>query len=588
MTEMETLASEFQQMKIALQEIGVVGNAYGKTAGVIEKQQGKLSAAFHKTPVVQLAKQFKGIGKQMKIFGKLVAGNTSLSEEEIKEQKKKATSLTKLTIAMANATFFGNLMAEMTANNVALWRRLTMAMMGIMSIFLLIGFAIAVVSVAFSGAETPLLDYTEGIPVLDEALMGLIMALTGEGEGGVAGAINVVALAFVLATASAVLFGLTVATIVFPLTVSVGVFQLVKSETDSIEIAFAAAAATALILAGAIVVVKAAFMGAFAKGVVVSISAMITGALGMALLATGLIVGGLAMLFAFATGEVKGWLGWVVGAIGAFLLGVGVAIVIGFTWPIVAVVAVVAFLVAAIYRYRNEIWDALVWLKDAVLSMLEMFGALVVGFFGILWYGFLAGVGLILGTLVALGMAVIGIIIFPFVFLIDFWKSMWAGFNKARKSGWSGIVTWLKSLPSTVVTIAINAAKKVFNAVFGVYNKFAAFMTFDIPSWVPLIGGNTFKLPQVPMMAKGGIVNKPTLAMIGEDGPEAVIPLSQRNNPKGIGLGGNSNGPITININASGITDRSDKRALAREIGEAIREEMNRAGRSHGNRRGAL
>ena len=90
------------------------------------------------------------------------------------------------------------------------------------------------------------------------------------------------------------------------------------------------------------------------------------------------------------------------------------------------------------------------------------------------------------------------------------------------------------------------------------------------------------------MMAKGGIVNKPTLAMIGEDGPEAVIPLSQRNNPKGIGLGGNSNGPITININASGITDRSDKRALAREIGEAIREEMNRAGRSHGNRRGAL
>ena len=294
------------------------------------------------------------------------------------------------------------------------------------------------------------------------------------------------------------------------------------------------------------------------------------------------------MLYAFATGEVKGWLGWVVGAIGAFLLGVGVAIVIGFTWWIVAIVAIVAYLVAIIYRYRNEIWDALVWLKDAVLSMLEIFVAIIIVVFATVWYSLLAGVALVLGTLVAVSMAVIGIIIFPFVFLIDFWKSMWAGFNKARKSGWTGIVTWLKSLPSTVVTIAINAAKKVFNAVFGVYNKFAALMTFDIPSWVPLIGGNTFKLPQVPMMAKGGIVNKPTLAMIGEDGPEAVIPLSQRNNPKGIGLGGNSNGPITININASGITDRSDKRALAREIGEAIREEMNRAGRSHGNRRGAL
>ena len=75
--------------------------------------------------------------------------------------------------------------------------------------------------------------------------------------------------------------------------------------------------------------------------------------------------------------------------------------------------------------------------------------------------------------------------------------------------------------------------------------------------------------------------------MVGEDGPEAVIPLSKRNNPDGIGLGG-GRAPITININASGITDRTDKRALAREIGEAIREEMSRGGRSHGNRRGAL
>tara|TARA_R110002051_G_scaffold325538_1_gene428683 strand:- start:1328 stop:3091 length:1764 start_codon:yes stop_codon:yes gene_type:complete len=587
MTEMETLASEFQQMKIALQEIGVVGNAYGKTAGVIEKQQGKLSAAFHKTPVVQLAKQFKGIGKQMKIFGKLVAGNTSLSAEEKKAQKKSATSLTKLTIAMANATFFGNLMAKMTANNVALWRRLTMAMMGIMSIFLLIGFAIAVVSVAFSGAETPLLDYTNGIPVLDEALKGLIMALTGEGEGGVAGAINVVALAFVAGVVTLALFGPVAAAIVASSALVVGAFQLVKSETDNTELAFAAAAATALILAGAILLVKAAMMGAFSAGVV-SFGAMVAGVIAISLLATGLIVGGIAGLFAFATGEVTGWLGWVVGAIGAFLFGVGVAIVVGFTWPIVAIVAIVAFLVAIIIKYKDEIWDALVWLKDAVLNMLEVFGALVIGFFAVLWYGFLAGVGLILGVFIALGSAVIGVILAPILFIWNFGAGMWASFQNARKRGWKGIVGWLRNLPATIVKVAINAAKKVFNGIFSIYNRFAAMMTFEIPDWVPLIGGKSFKLPTIPKLAKGGIVNSPTLAMIGEDGPEAVIPLSQRNNPKGIGLGGNSNGPITININASGITDRSDKRALAREIGEAIREEMNRGGRSHGSRRGAL
>jgi hypothetical protein len=47
---------------------------------------------------------------------------------------------------------------------------------------------------------------------------------------------------------------------------------------------------------------------------------------------------------------------------------------------------------------------------------------------------------------------------------------------------------------------------------------------------------------QIPKMAAGGIVNSPTLAMIGEAGPEAVIPLSQMGQ-----MGGTNN--VTINVN---------------------------------------
>jgi SLT domain-containing protein len=43
-------------------------------------------------------------------------------------------------------------------------------------------------------------------------------------------------------------------------------------------------------------------------------------------------------------------------------------------------------------------------------------------------------------------------------------------------------------------------------------------------------------------MASGGIVNSPTLAMIGEAGPEAVIPLSRMSQ-----MGGTNN--VTINVN---------------------------------------
>jgi hypothetical protein len=33
---------------------------------------------------------------------------------------------------------------------------------------------------------------------------------------------------------------------------------------------------------------------------------------------------------------------------------------------------------------------------------------------------------------------------------------------------------------------------------------------------------------KIPLLAKGGIVTEPTLAVVGEKGPEAVIPLGQK------------------------------------------------------------
>ena len=44
------------------------------------------------------------------------------------------------------------------------------------------------------------------------------------------------------------------------------------------------------------------------------------------------------------------------------------------------------------------------------------------------------------------------------------------------------------------------------------------------------------------MLASGGIVTSPQLALIGEKGPEAVIPLSKMGD-----MGGGSN--VTINVN---------------------------------------
>lgn len=69
----------------------------------------------------------------------------------------------------------------------------------------------------------------------------------------------------------------------------------------------------------------------------------------------------------------------------------------------------------------------------------------------------------------------------------------------------------------------VNACITGINALIKGLNK----LKIDIPDWVPSIGGGKlgFNIPLIPKLAKGGIVDKATLAMIGEAGKEVVMPL---------------------------------------------------------------
>ena len=82
-------------------------------------------------------------------------------------------------------------------------------------------------------------------------------------------------------------------------------------------------------------------------------------------------------------------------------------------------------------------------------------------------------------------------------------------------------------------------------------------------------------LGEIPHLAQGGIVNGPTLALLGDNpsGREAVVPLEKADE---MGFGGKGGHTFNITVNAGGITDRTDKRGLAREIGNMIQQEMAR------------
>jgi len=105
-----------------------------------------------------------------------------------------------------------------------------------------------------------------------------------------------------------------------------------------------------------------------------------------------------------------------------------------------------------------------------------------------------------------------------------------------------GIKFWINEVTIPAFRALLGVAKTIFNAIASVWNNTFGKLSFSIPSWVPGIGGKGFDIPNIPMMANGGIVTGPTLAMIGEKGPEAVIPLSRGG---GAGMGGG----VTINVN---------------------------------------
>jgi hypothetical protein len=74
----------------------------------------------------------------------------------------------------------------------------------------------------------------------------------------------------------------------------------------------------------------------------------------------------------------------------------------------------------------------------------------------------------------------------------------------------------------------LNIVKAVFNGIGSAWNNTFGQISFDIPNIPGLPGrGTKIQFPKIPALADGGIVTGPQLALIGEAGPEAVIPLDR-------------------------------------------------------------
>ena len=165
----------------------------------------------------------------------------------------------------------------------------------------------------------------------------------------------------------------------------------------------------------------------------------------------------------------------------------------------------------------------------------------------------------------------ITLVIIAVVALIAILTALYFKFDGVRKivdTVFDAITTGVKfsfDAIKTYFTAVLNIYKSIFNGIASLWNNTIGKLSFSFPSWVPGLGGKGFSVPNIPMLAEGGIVTGPTLAMIGESGSEAVIPLDR--------LGGMGGG-ITVNV-TGGL-------ATSAEIGQAVVNAIRAYNRSAG------
>jgi len=165
----------------------------------------------------------------------------------------------------------------------------------------------------------------------------------------------------------------------------------------------------------------------------------------------------------------------------------------------------------------------------------------------------------------------ITLVVLAVVALIAILTALYFKFDGVRKivdTVFDAITTGVKfsfDAIKTYFTAVLNIYKSIFNGIAKLWNNTIGKLSFEFPSWVPGLGGKGFSVPNIPMLAEGGIVTGPTLAMIGENGPEAVVPLSKMG-----GMGGG----VTVNVNGG--------LATSAEIGQAVVNAIRAYNRSAG------
>ena len=249
--------------------------------------------------------------------------------------------------------------------------------------------------------------------------------------------------------------------------------------------------------------------------------------------------------------------------------------------PITWIILGISALIAGIVLLINHIQEVGQFFQNIFGGIADFLGGIVstIGaFFNGLWEGFKAGVQGAWDFITGI-----------FSGLADFFGSIFSNAWNAVKNVFStggqifmGIVDGITNAFRTIVNAIITGINHVVALPFNAINGFLSFLKgIDILGIKPFDWVGTIDVPQIPLLAQGGYANGATGAVIGENGPEVVLPL-ENNTDNWAGLLANTlaaemqtqdtGRPINVYM-----TNEINNQLDAQEIGRIMMQSIRRA-----------
>ena len=258
--------------------------------------------------------------------------------------------------------------------------------------------------------------------------------------------------------------------------------------------------------------------------------------------------------------------------------------VTGFAWGIIKPIwdAIYGYIVNYLIPYFNFLWDVFqnvwTWISEKIT---EVWNNVIKPIWNAI-YGFIVN------------------------YLIPYWtllwnvaQSVWDQISSKISTAWGIISAVFEGIKNGIATVwgFFQTAKDIignvfnnianaisgpfrtaFNFISDAWNNTVGKLSWSVPGWVPVIGGNTISAPKLPRFANGGIFNTAMgggagLAVLHDN--EMILNAQQQKALfSGNGLGG---GGSVININVE-VGPTADKAAIGQTIVEAISAYERRAG----------